>query len=183
MADVASTSFVLPLEQCLLQLADLIDSLSNEQYSRPFAQPQSKVQDSPIGAHVRHILDHVAALTHGLASGTITYDQRQRGTAVETDRQAGLEQINSLIQALSAVRPEMIDRQVKLIVVLDPDQPDQTLDSTIGREVAFVLSHSIHHNAIIRALVEREGVHTPKWFGYAPATVQYQKQVCAQSPS
>jgi uncharacterized damage-inducible protein DinB len=42
--------------------------------------------------------------------------------------------------------------------------------STIGRELAFVISHTIHHSAIINVLLRQRHVSTPTGFGYAAST-------------
>ena len=41
--------------------------------------------NSSIGAHVRHIVDRYQCVLNGLAVGCIDYDDRKRGTSVETD--------------------------------------------------------------------------------------------------
>ena len=45
--------------------------------------------------------------------------------------------------------------------------------STVGRELAYVLSHTIHHNAIIGSMVKALGGVLPERFGYAPSTVRH----------
>jgi hypothetical protein len=42
--------------------------------------------------------------------------------------------------------------------------------SSVGREVAFVTSHTVHHNAILGQLLCAHGVHVPLRFGIAPST-------------
>ena len=44
-----------------------------------------------IGEHVRHLLGFVQALLSGLEDGVVDYAKRERGTSVETEREAGLE--------------------------------------------------------------------------------------------
>ena len=48
-----------------------------------------------------------------------------------------------------------------------------TLRSTIARELAFVLSHTIHHNATIRGMVIALGLSAPASLGYAPSTLAH----------
>src|SRR4051794_30311839 len=71
-----------PLVALLRQLGSVVASLEDAQYTqRPVG-----VVDSSVGGHVRHCLDHVRTLISGIESGTIDYDQRRRGTPVETSR-------------------------------------------------------------------------------------------------
>jgi hypothetical protein len=50
----------------------------------------------------------------------------------------------------------------------------------VGRELAFVLSHTVHHNALIAIMAQTLGVPVPARFGYAPSTIAYlEKAECA----
>jgi uncharacterized damage-inducible protein DinB len=42
--------------------------------------------------------------------------------------------------------------------------------STLARELAFVLNHTIHHQAMIGLLASLHGCDVPDGFGYAPST-------------
>jgi hypothetical protein len=42
--------------------------------------------------------------------------------------------------------------------------------STLARELAFVLSHTIHHLASIALLLDMQGLVVPDRFGFAPTT-------------
>jgi uncharacterized damage-inducible protein DinB len=54
-------------------------------------------------------------------------------------------------------------------------------ETSLGRELAFVLSHTIHHNALISVMAMLMGVSVPERFGYAPSTIAYlEKGQCAQ---
>ena len=56
------------------QVLDLIRRAGEERYTQPAVDG-----GSPIGRHVRHILDHFNALRVGLDNGQINYDLRTRG--------------------------------------------------------------------------------------------------------
>src|SRR5262245_25936608 len=70
------------LLRLLGQLRDVILRVDDETYVTP---PAGRPSGS-IGAHVRHCLDHVAAFLEGTRTGSMSYDRRQRGTAVEAER-------------------------------------------------------------------------------------------------
>lgn len=156
----------------LRQLARLLDAMTDAQYQ---ARPVGAVPSS-VGSHVRHCLDHVDALLHGAATGHIDYDQRQRGTAVETSRTAALEALCRQEQQLRDLPPEASLWPLRLTALVSPSAPPVTVTSSVGRELVFVLSHTIHHNALIAVMSRTLGVPTPERFGYAPATLAYQER-------
>lgn len=167
----------LPLIAVLCQLRDLLDSVDDHQYSQ---KPVGPVSGS-LGAHVRHSLDHVEALIASLQSGSLDYDRRNRGTLVESSRSAGLEKTCRLIDSLSRISEFDPTCLVFVRVVPDPDSNAIFLESTLGREIAFVVNHSIHHNALIGVIANVLCIPVPDRFGYAPSTIQYLERLrCAQ---
>ena len=55
------------------------------------------------------------------------------------------------------------------------DLPPVDVPTSPGRELAFVLSHTVHHNALIRVMVKLLGADVPADFGYAPSTLAHRK--------
>ena len=159
----------LPLALLMRQLACVVEDLSDAQY----AQKPVGVVESSIGAHVRHCMDHVAALPGVLETGTLNYDARQRGTAIETSRSAALRLIADVERQLQRVTEGDLDRPILLSVTLAAGQDAVRVSSSVGRELAYVVSHTIHHNALIGAMVRTLGGTLPERFGYAPSTVAY----------
>ena len=170
-----------PLIVVLDQLHDVIDRLSDEQYGR---KPIGVIASS-IGAHVRHCLDHVRAFLRVAHAGELDYDRRERGTDVETARAAALELIADLRQQLAGL--DAFDRPIRVSTMLAADQPPVLVQSSVARELAFVLSHTIHHHALIGVMVKSVGGWLPERFGYAPSTVAHLttaakgRRACARS--
>jgi uncharacterized damage-inducible protein DinB len=162
---------VRPLVGLLDQLFDLVESLSDEEYAR---KPVGVVQSS-VGGHVRHNLDHVAALLRGLRDGGVNYDHRNRGTDVERDRLAALAEIPRLEEELTAFPWDAVPDLVQLTALVAPDRPPVTTVTSAERELAFVVSHTIHHNALIAVMVKLIGAAVPAGFGYAPSTIIHQR--------
>ena len=123
-----------------------------------------------IGEHVRHLLDHVAALVSADPSRPLSYDHRERGTAIESDISAALRQALRLKAALERWMSRALDDPllVQSVVSASGDRVDGW--STLSREVAFVLSHTIHHLASIALLLYIQGLVVPDRFGFAPTT-------------
>jgi uncharacterized damage-inducible protein DinB len=160
---------ILPLVAVLGQLGTLVDSLTDEQYrTKPVA-----VVSSNVGGHVRHCLDHIDALLAGVERGALDYDRRQRGTEVETSRQAALDAIRRLERRLHAFPRNAEARPLRLSVLVSGDRPAVEVTSSVGRELAFVLSHTIHHNALIAVVARALGAPVPERFGYAPSTIAH----------
>jgi len=159
------------LATVLDQLREVVASVSPELYRR---RPDGPFEGA-IGGHVRHCLDHVHALYHGLDDGLVDYDRRKRGVAVEQDRDAAIDAIDELIRKIRdaehAQRP--LEHPLEVAAMTDGDGEVSRVRSTFGRELVFVLSHTVHHNAMIGAMVRAAGGDVPDYFGYAPSTIHH----------
>lgn len=163
---------ITPLLAVLRQLAELIAALTDEQYVR---KPVGVVSSS-IGGHIRHNLDHVDALLMGVAHGEIDYDQRERGTAVETSRAVALAVLHRQERQLRAFAALGADRPLRLRALVSSSDSAVEVTTSVGRELAFVLSHTIHHNALIGVMAMLLGVPIPERFGYAPSTIAHEEK-------
>lgn len=164
----------------LQQLAAVLRTATDQQY----VQKPVGVIESSIGGHVRHCLDHFEALCVGADAGELDYDQRARGTPIETNRAAALSAIAGLQTRLARIDESGLGRAIAVRAVVTGDGDVFEASSTIGREAVFVLSHTVHHNALIGAMCATLGIPLPERFGYAPATLAHLNgSACARSPS
>lgn len=168
----ADESHVGPLREVLAQLCELLEPLDTACYTR---KPVTTYGGS-VGGHVRHCLDHVSALLQGVQGELIDYEARQRGTDVEHDPAAALAEVQRLDRALAGVPAAALGQTVTTAIFLAADRPALRAPSTVSREIAFVLSHTIHHNAMIGGMVKALGGNVPAEFGMAPGTLRHQKQ-------
>lgn len=153
------------LQAQLRSLREVVDGMSGDVYR----SVTSKASGS-IGEHVRHCLDHARALLTGMATRELSYDARLRGTRIETDpRAAGIE-MAMLCVALDGLSDLPPDTPVRLQTIAQRGAPPADLVTTVGREIAFVIQHTIHHCAVIALLLERRDIAVPAQFGYAPST-------------
>jgi uncharacterized damage-inducible protein DinB len=156
-------------------LAALLDQLTAVLLEIPHgvyvACPAPGVSGS-IGSQVRHLLDHVAAFLAATAtpSARLSYDHRERGTVVEVDSRAALLKILRLKVGLEALGASRLDQPVEVAASLSRDGKAVVGWSTGARELAFVVSHTIHHQAIIALLLVLQGIVPPANFGVAPST-------------
>jgi uncharacterized damage-inducible protein DinB len=157
----------MPVSALLVPLADLAAVVGGIDDGTYVARTFAPVSGS-IGEHVRHILDHIAAFASASVSEVLSYDHRERGTAVEQDRRAALRRIADLTATLTAQPPDL--RTPVLVRTLVSRDQEVTCASTLGRELAFVISHTIHHQAIVGLLLAARHEHVPTGFGLAPST-------------
>lgn len=167
---------VTALVRLLDQVSEVIDTLSDAQYSK---RPQGRPSGS-IGAHVRHCLDHVEAFMTGITEGALSYDRRVRGTSVESSRAVALERIRQLTAALLDLDERQLKTPLRVDVQLDPAGAACTVWSTAGRELTFVISHTVHHHATMAVLLNEAGTLLPERFGVAPSTKQAPSSACAR---
>lgn len=154
------------LSQCAAFIADLPEGV----YDRPC----ETMMGATIGQHLRHSVDHVAAILSGLDTGVIDYDHRDRGVPVETDPAVAAETISSVLDRLAHVDTETAARPVTVRVMLTSAGESADLASTVGRELAFAAHHETHHHAMIAAIAAHHGCPVPAGFGVAPSTLNYQ---------
>lgn len=155
---------------------DVLAELSPQQY----AGDHPACPGSGPGAHWRHNLDHVWALLRDIDHGSIAYELRKRGTQVEHDQQAGAQSTQQALAGLQGLKGLPLSTPVTACLMLASDQAPVPLASSLGRELAFILHHTIHHNAMIALLLRQMGATVPDHFGLAPATVAWQAS-CAPS--
>jgi uncharacterized damage-inducible protein DinB len=169
-----------PLEGLVDLLRDmrtLVERLDDVEYAMPAPGRSS----GGIGGHVRHCLDHVNALLASLDTGLCAYDRRARGTDIETNRLAATRAIAELIDRVMTFDPSWLERTVDVEIQLDRSGTMMTTRSTLRRELAFVMNHTVHHNAIVAQMLHVLGVSMGARFGLAPATPAESEPVaCAQ---
>lgn len=169
------TPVVQPLVKLLRELAEAVEAFDDAQY----VQKSVGGVSNSVGAHVRHSLDHIEALLDGARSGLVDYEHRKRDLDVANDRQAARALIGRLEHQLLASADFRSDLQLR--VVLDSTGLAARVATSFERELAFVLSHTIHHNSLIAVVAAALGVLLPEYFGYAPATIaRLEKKRCAR---
>lgn len=162
------------LGSALADVADAVRPLTRREYGQRAWQSSGSV-----GGHVRHCLDHVDALLHALTTGVCNYDERVRGTAVEDDPALACARLAACRLRLGALPAALLGQPLALSVRLTRDGLVVQAPTTVAREVAFVLSHTVHHAALVAVLLEDQGLARPEHFGLAPSTPE-PEAVCAR---
>ena len=161
------------LEEGLLLVRRLSDDL--------YCPSASAVEDNGVGSHLRHCLDHYFNFLEGATAGVIDYDARLRDPRVEADRQYAVRQIEQTIGRLRALAPLALRASVlvKLHSGGEPESEEAVTESTLGRELLFLISHTVHHYALIAMLLRARGFQIDAGFGVAPSTLKYRRSLQA----
>lgn len=160
----------------LIQLSDLIAKTSPEEYTIKV----DILSDGTIGQHIRHILEFYLLLVSGSLSGTISYDKRERDIRIEKDAKFALQTIENII---SEIKTLDVNTHVKFEADYSTTGSSQNqIATTVGRELAYCVEHSIHHQALIKAALIRLGKTNlvDENFGVAYSTIRYREETCAQ---
>lgn len=136
---------------------------------------------SPIGAHLRHVVDYYNCFFNGLEAGRIDYDARQRDPALEVDPVHAAAVVRGLIERFEALGG---DREREILVKVDTRGDEELVwsRSTLARELQFLVSHTVHHYALISLMMRHRGLEPDPGFGVAPSTLDYRKGLTAATP-
>lgn len=165
----------------LEQGAALLSELPPDLYPKP----EPSVASSGIGSHVRHVIDYYRRFLSGVESGRLDYDRREREERIERDLEYGCDQLRATIRALDGLRGEG-DPSAPLMVKMDAidtaSRPAPWSASSVERELQFVMSHTVHHFALIAVILRLNGREPVEGFGVAPSTLRYWKEnpACAR---
>lgn len=154
----------------LRQAVALVTALDDGQFRDPRA-PWSSV-----GAHLRHVIEHYQSFLEGLADGRIDYDARRRDPTIEASRSRALEVLADLVRGLGRIDTDQQGRALSVQMACEADTLDPAWTrSTTGRELQFLLSHAVHHYALIRMLLIADDVTLDEDFGTAPSTIAHSR--------
>jgi len=129
-----------------------------------------------IGAQFRHLLDHYRCFLAGWPEGVVDYARRARDPRLETRPDTARLVHDEVIRGLTAL-PEAdgpvgvrCDEEVRL---------GSIAPSSLYRELDFLLSHTVHHHALIAVLCAEMAIPLGPGFGVAPATLRFRRQQAA----
>jgi len=158
----------------LEQGISLLSSITDNEYS----YNNGKYFKSGIGRHFRHIVEHYISLIDGYTE-KINYDLRERDLKLETNRKAVINVLRNIIDSIQTfeLNPELINKKIEVKSnegIGDGDSPWSV--SSIRRELQFLISHTVHHYALIGLILRTMDVTVPEDFGVAPSTLKYESE-------
>lgn len=159
-------SLILSNQSLLEQAISFVASLGEQDYVRSYAE----VFSSSIGQHVRHCVEHYEEFIHAVRDEReLDYEKRPRDASVETNPRKAIHRLetirNSLGSSISGCRA---------IVIWD-NALETSATSSVSRELHFLLSHTVHHFALIGVIASLAGLRVPKGFGVAPSTLKFRE--------
>lgn len=132
---------------------------------------------STLGQHMRHCLDHYRALLAGLPEAKVDYDHRARVHEIEASTEFAISEVQAVRLKLEALLSS--ETPAKLLVKMDCggdcECDDDWQPSTLGRELQFLVSHTIHHFAMIGGMCGCLGIKMESGFGMAPSTLRHRE--------
>ncbi len=138
-------------------------------------QKMDVLSGATIGQHFRHIIEFYSCIENGLETGIVSYDERERNILIENCKAYSIGIIDKIILFISLIRT---DCMVSLKGNYSSNQNyNFTFDSSLYRELAYAMDHTVHHLAIIKIALNQEKVSflLDINFGVAPSTVRYRK--------
>jgi hypothetical protein len=166
--------------EILQQGLEVLNQLDDELYpcvKHPFSE-------YGIGSHFRHCLDFYHAFLNGVQIGWVDYDSRQQDARIERERPAAVQRITEAIQRLERLSwlHEYTSLMVRLEDTGDEQERSAWSSSSVMRELQALVSHTVHHFALIGLMLQLNGFEVPEEFGVAPSTLKRWRAatVCAR---
>ncbi len=163
--------WIVPLRALLEQGAELAAALEEEAFARALVLSPG----GSVGAHLRHVADFVRALLRDHAGGRVDFDLRERDERSERDRERARAQLKRLAGELATLA-ELEPTRALLVRSEGCLVGPEWQRSTLARELSGLLSHTVHHYALIAVLLRARGLEPPPDFGVAPSTLAHWRE-------
>ena len=165
-------SVILANHLCLTALLDQLKTLSDKAYCRT-----TKLTENSIGTHVRHIIEHYQELASGQKAHAVCYDDRSRNRHIERSRETAIDALQDILFWLQTLTDNH-DHTLLLTAAVSGTRTASPCisESSLVRELLFLQSHTVHHQAVIAILLKAQSINVPSTFGVAPATLQYREK-------
>lgn len=143
--------------------------------ARAYAAPAPAAGLAAAGAHLRHVLDMYGCFLRGLPAGELDYESRARDARIEGERDAGLAALAALRTDLDALDGAVLPAHLRVHgdTPVGHEAQRAWAESTPERELQFLLNHTLHHWALIAAVLRLHGRPVPPEFGMAPSTLRW----------
>ncbi len=152
-----------------------IKSLLQEFPQDLYTEPKDVLSNATIGQHFRHILEFYFCLEKGVKTGIVCYDERERNVLIETYVTHAVMSIEKSINFLNSLEA---DHSLVMKANYATSEEQTMIQTSLYRELAYALDHTIHHMAIIKIALsaEKSELELDSNFGVAPSTVRYKNQ-------
>ncbi|MEX0964809.1 MAG: hypothetical protein WDZ52_12290 [Pseudohongiellaceae bacterium] len=155
---------------CIEQCNQILNTVSHENYI------DASMGGASIGAHIRHILDKFHCFFVGLPEACIDYDTRKRDREIESNIGAAAFALATVGRRIEQLRQAPArDGFIEVREAVLAPSPAVGVSSTLERELMSLITHSIHHLAIIALIAKSFGYPIDDDFGKAPSTLVYER--------
>jgi hypothetical protein len=128
------------------------------------------VFSSSVGQHIRHCVEHYEEFLQAITEQReLNYEMRPRDLNVEIDPVESVRRIEIIRDLL---RAHVVECREILMFDNGSRAPAR---SSITREIQYLLSHTVHHFALIAVIASLGGMQVPHNFGVAPTTLTYRE--------
>ncbi len=176
---VAINSLIQSNVSALDEGEQLLSTLQQNHYTHS-GEPAFK---STIGAHFRHVLEHYRCIVRQLKDTEFCYDSRERDQLLECDLNYAVSVLQELRNDISAIDESEFAKKytIRDQQITSDDQSLVAVSTTLQRELLFLQSHTVHHFAMIGAMVRLLGLQTDDDFGVALATRVHEQEHAANN--
>jgi hypothetical protein len=138
-----------------------------------YSSPAPRGLHNGIGPHFRHCIDFYNSFLNSAADGRVNYDCRKRNVLIESDPELAALELKTIVERLEPYR--FVDGSRELLVVLEGSENENPFwtRSSIARELQSLLSHTVHHYALVAVALRLQGIEPASEFGVAPSTLEY----------
>lgn len=170
--------------QYLEDIENLLSRLTDQQYN----VKHSECHNSSVGGHIRHCLDRYASvigLNNCKEDYKIDYDARNRDELIETQIESAIESLQTLkyeLTSLSKNHTNSLSLKIKMNGAHGTLSDSDWQDSSLGRELQSLASHTVHHFALISVMANILNTGLPDGFGVAKSTLAYRDNQNSPSP-
>ncbi len=159
-------------EQNLGMIVSVVDKLGKEKLTKPL----QILSGSSVGQHIRHMIEFYVCLNNSFECGEVSYDNRERRIELETNPREIKNVINTIQKELRKID---LNKKVIMTGSFSEEKPvNGKVESTIYRELAYCLEHTIHHLAIVKMAVKSDfpEIKLDNNLGVAYSTIRYKKE-------
>jgi len=160
-------SAIAPNLAVIRQGGDLLTIIGTERYTHRVPM----VYNASIGGHLRHIIEHYQSFFRGLESGRLDYEQRARNAAIETDPAFACDVLAAIAGRLESLGAKLSNHALDYCAETNPGRLSL---ASLVRELEFLLSHTVHHYALVAVMCRLQDFEPEPSFGVAPSTLRYQ---------
>jgi uncharacterized damage-inducible protein DinB len=157
----------------LEELKSLLEAITKEVYTLKI----HTLSGSSMGEHTRHILEFYGCVLFTEQPDLVNYDSRKRVKAYQDDPTQAIAFIDQMIERLES---DISDKDILLTNDFSLlGNNGETYRTSIYRELAYCVEHSVHHKALIRIGLGETGMEhlIGSGFGIAPSTIRSRSEI------